>query len=793
MKKILSFLLAVVLVLSFSLVATTPVAAATLTVNTGLPNTPPNYHTIQAAVNAANPAGGDTISVAAGTYEEQVVIDKSLTLQGAGDTTIIKPLAGNLTQFSDGLVWSGGTKNIAGIIVADVADGSDVTISNLKVDESDVTTQPSGADYLAGIFYRETAGSVNTVTVVGTGQWAPDSAYGMYLSAGTNPDVAVTVQGSTISNWDKNGIEVMGDELTATILDNTLIGRSPAISGDEVPNGVNVGRDAVGYIISNEITTLDPNPVTWLSAGIMFCGASDCWADSNIINNCKTGIAFDSNGGWATGNTVTGGDLGEVGIAFQNNLGAGDWVVSFEQNTVSGFGDAGISIRSEAGTILDATVENNQLLGGDGNGIDIGGPGGNISATITDNTISGWAHGIYFDSSLIAVIFSVDINSNTITNNVEVDSGIHIETGVNAANVNVNQNNIEDNGNYGVYNGGTGTLDATSNWWGDASGPSGSVADPVTSRIADGTGDAVSGNVHFDPWLRGNPTVTTQVANNITTSSASLNMVYMVGDYSEVQVRFAYKKSTDSAWSYTGIGWVTKTADGTYTEVLTGLTSQTEYDFKAQLNYNSTSIEGNTLTFTTTLIPTVTTQAATDITSYSAIVNMTYTVGNFSSVEVRFACKRPTDQTWFYTTWVTKTENGIYTDELTGLASQTEYEFKAQLNYNSTSIEGAIRRFTTARGAGIGIGDLTSYFGCFIATAAYGTPTAEQIDVLREFRDVVLLKSTAGSQFVALYYRLSPPIADFIARSDLLRTLVRELLIDPIVWIVEATGDIWRN
>ena len=84
-------------------------------------------------------------------------------------------------------------------------------------------------------------------------------------------------------------------------------------------------------------------------------------------------------------------------------------------------------------------------------------------------------------------------------------------------------------------------------------------------------------------------------------------------------------------------------------------------------------------------------------------------------------------------------------------------------------------------------------FECFIATAAYGTPTVEQIDVLREFRDAVMLKGIVGSQFVALYYRLSPPIADFMARSDLLRTPVRELLVDPVVWIVEATGDIWRN
>ena len=83
--------------------------------------------------------------------------------------------------------------------------------------------------------------------------------------------------------------------------------------------------------------------------------------------------------------------------------------------------------------------------------------------------------------------------------------------------------------------------------------------------------------------------------------------------------------------------------------------------------------------------------------------------------------------------------------------------------------------------------------GCFIATAVYGTPSVEQIDVLREFRDSVLLESTAGSLFVTLYYQLSPPVADFIAGNEFLRTLIRELLIDPIVWVVDATGHIWRN
>jgi NOL1/NOP2/fmu family ribosome biogenesis protein len=180
-------------------------------------------------------------------------------------------------------------------------------------------------------------------------------------------------------------------------------------------------------------------------------------------------------------------------------------------------------------------------------------------------------------------------------------------------------------------------------------------------------------------------------------------------------------------------------------------------------------------------VPTVTTQAATGISSDSATLNMKYTVGDFSTVQVRFAYKKSADAEWSYTDWVSKSADGTHAETLTGLVSRTEYEFKAQLKYNDTVIEGTTLQFTTVKR------------GCFIATAAYGTPAAEQIDVLREFRDVVLLESTVGSQFVALYYQLSPPVADFIAGSSFLKTLVRELLVDPIVWVVEATGDVWRN
>jgi hypothetical protein len=192
-------------------------------------------------------------------------------------------------------------------------------------------------------------------------------------------------------------------------------------------------------------------------------------------------------------------------------------------------------------------------------------------------------------------------------------------------------------------------------------------------------------------------------------------------------------------------------------------------------------------------VPTVTTLAATDISSYAATIHMSYAVGYFTPVEVRFACKRPTDPAWFYTTWVSRSTDGTYTEVLTGLVSQTQYQFKAQLRYDSSVIEGAVYQFTTAAGSSTSLTDMLAYFGCFIATAAYGTPTAQEIDVLREFRDAVLLNNSLGSLFVALYYRLSPPVADFIAGNGVARTLVRGLLVDPIVWIVEATGDTWQN
>lgn len=78
--------------------------------------------------------------------------------------------------------------------------------------------------------------------------------------------------------------------------------------------------------------------------------------------------------------------------------------------------------------------------------------------------------------------------------------------------------------------------------------------------------------------------------------------------------------------------------------------------------------------------------------------------------------------------------------------------------------------------------------GCFIATAAYGTPMAEEIDILRDFRDQYLLTNPVGETLVELYYKTSPPIADFIDDHPALKPVVRAALVPAIAMSTVAVN-----
>ena len=70
--------------------------------------------------------------------------------------------------------------------------------------------------------------------------------------------------------------------------------------------------------------------------------------------------------------------------------------------------------------------------------------------------------------------------------------------------------------------------------------------------------------------------------------------------------------------------------------------------------------------------------------------------------------------------------------------------------------------------------------GCLIATAAYGSEMAPQVQLLREIRDGRLAQTQAGSSFVegfnAAYYSFSPHVADYQRENPAFRDMVRTLL-----------------
>jgi len=334
------------------------------------------YSTIQEAINAAS--NGDTINVTAGTYDEQIVIDgKDITLQGAGDTTVIQPSAPTILTstylFPAGNFWGGATTST----IVLVKNAGAVTLKDFKVDGINVSSLPTtgSPSRLVGVLYGVSSGIIDNVTVnnIKTTGYA-DRTYGIQVSGASTGTYSVEVKNSHVNDWARNGIVADGLNLTANINHNTLVG--PGTISGQVPNGILFIGGASGNATSNAISGMHYNadPVS-RSAGILVYGATTAGIviDSNDVSDTDDGIDLSASSHNATVSTNNLHNNLEVGIQLENgtadNSITGNTIVN---NTMAGirFGGAGDPIPAEADTPPGAgNVANNNTITGNGKGV----------------------------------------------------------------------------------------------------------------------------------------------------------------------------------------------------------------------------------------------------------------------------------------------------------------------------------------------------------------------------------------------------------------------------------------
>jgi len=222
------------------------------------------------------------------------------------------------------------------------------------------------------------------------------------------------------------------------------------------------------------------------------------------------------------------------GFTIIGNSSASDALVSvggdnnnINNNTVigdssSGGQDIGIHVAGQTDQQLPSgnKILDNEVYNHAGNGIFVGNRAGTdniISGNVVHDNVFGWIPGLNGNGIEIDRAYSTTIINNTVYNNdaagIKVRTcsnmtvkacyndianngvGIKVEnkTGTENISLSVHCNNIHNNTEFGVNN----TIpaivvDATLNWWSDKSGP---------GPVGPGSGDNVSVNVNYDPWL----------------------------------------------------------------------------------------------------------------------------------------------------------------------------------------------------------------------------------------------------------------------------------------------------
>jgi hypothetical protein len=360
---------------------------------------------------------------------------------------------------------------------------------------------------------------------------------------------------------------------------------------------------------------------------------------------------------------------------------------------------------------------------------------------------------------------TVEIAGTTISNNGAVSEGAGIYV-CGGSTLEAHFNSIMSNSACGLSNDGGGIVDATYNWWGHASGPWHQQANFL------GKGNAIIGDVNFKPWLEAEiaEVVTKTVTNEIVDAIEEADTEVVVKGTATVTISELVVKGTATVA-------IAKYASSLY---LTTSNDFVGYAAPASLDVVALSDEFKQLNI------------------FSDVCAKNYTHGTWVEIRLYYtdAQAKGLNETtlrpfwWNGTNWAACSNAGVNTTDIT--IDNHKYSGYMWAEIRETATTPTLSQLTGTPWGGYG--HPTEKNGiCFIATAAYGTDTAKEIDMLREFRDAVLLPNRLGARLVSLYYEISPPIANFISQHEVARTAVRASFLDPIVKILKWTHLSWSG
>jgi len=428
------------------------------------------YTLIQDAIDVST--SGDAVQVCPGAYVEAINIDTPLTLTGMPGA-VIKP--DNSTPLLDG-----GLRRAA--VYVDTTDN--VTIQGFEVDGTGGTVNIG----IYGFNSDNTAVKNNFVHGM-VDDAAQVSGLGIIFYGWGQAVDNNLVRNNTVSHTDHHGIwmgAVDTDGVTPIDSENNVVENNTVHhtwqNSDALPPsalwGGAIGMDAAngGTIRGNYVHSTGSNQreimlvngaydVSLTNNTLLHSGVAD-WTQPAIELAAYPG----SNGLTITGNTITAtpnsADGGSLVVYLPDVAGAN----SFSNNTLELMTTLPPSFYN--GLALDGSLTGNWTISGNeftGSDLSAGGAAIRLydglpstsAITISGNDVTGWANGIRTSDLADAELLSV------------------------------HGNRFSGNSSYGVLNGGSDQIDATRNWWGDISGPSGEGF---------GDGDAVSVNVTYEPW-----------------------------------------------------------------------------------------------------------------------------------------------------------------------------------------------------------------------------------------------------------------------------------------------------